>query len=72
MLAEHTGGMSTTTVRAELSSIGSTIGDLRGRLGVLATPAPGISEELLVALIEAERSLGVALRLVERAQRSVH
>jgi hypothetical protein len=61
---------SASSLRAELSSIGGTVDDLRQRVAGLATPLGGSDrDDLIAAIYEAERGLQAAARHLERATR---
>jgi hypothetical protein len=61
---------SAASLRAELSSIGGTVDDLRQRVAGLATPLRGSDrDDLIAAIYEAERGLQAASRHLERAAR---
>jgi len=61
---------SAASLRAELSSIGGTVDDLRQRVAGLATPLGGTDrDDLIAAIYEAERGLQAASRHLERAAR---
>jgi uncharacterized membrane protein len=52
---------------AELGAAAEAIGDYQRRVRALATDVPTERDDLLTAIVEAERSLGVAERAVRRA-----
>ena len=52
---------------AELSAAAEAIGDYHRRVGALASNVGSDDDDLLTAIYEAERSLGVAERAIRRA-----
>jgi hypothetical protein len=52
---------------AELGAAVEAIGDYQRRVRALANDVPAERDDLLTAIVEAERSLGVAERAVRRA-----
>ena len=61
---------SAASLRAELSSIGGMVDDLRQRVAALATPLGGTDrDDLIAAIYEAERGLQAAARHLDRAAR---
>ena len=59
--------MTITAMAAELSAAAEAIGDYQRRVGSLATGVATDRDDLLTAIYEAERSLGVAERAIRRA-----
>jgi uncharacterized membrane protein len=59
--------MTFTAMVAELSAAGEAIGDYGRRVGALTNAVPAERDDLLTAIVEAERSLGVAERAIRRA-----
>lgn len=58
------------TITAELAAAAEAIADYQRRVGGLAgTFAPGERDDLVTAIYEAERALGVAERAIRRAGR---
>ena len=59
--------MSETATVAELSAAAEAIGEYQRRVGALANSVGKDRDDLLTAIYEAERSLGVAERSIRRA-----
>lgn len=57
------------TTAAELAAAAEAIGGYQRRVGRLANDTPGDDSDLLTAIYEAERSLGVAEKSIRRAAR---
>jgi hypothetical protein len=56
---------------AELSAAAEAVGDYRRRVGALAGNVGADDDDLLTAIYEAERSIGVAERAIRRAMKVV-
>jgi hypothetical protein len=56
-----------TALVAELGAVAEAIGDYGRRVNALTNGVPAERDDLLAAIVEAERSLGIAERAVRRA-----
>ncbi len=62
-------GPMSSSLRAEISSIATTVGELRRRVASMASPLLGTDrDDLVAALYEAERGLVAAGRHLDRAE----